>query len=275
MSGHRRAGRGRTVRLVVLGIVLAVLAVAPGLVGGDPDPGVGMEDQGVGTCHDYPTVEEYYSPSDTRPPVPCTEPHLAETIAVRELPADVASRDQRPSLEAMQRLGPSLDCSYADVVAYLGSDDENPHWFVTTQVRFPTEQEWADGERRFRCDAFTAVTTGIDRPIRRGSLRDVMERPESAAVRPCLAGPEIVPCSRPHDSEVVGGEAPPAGPERTRFAERVCPEAVAAFLGDEGEDLVAAVHDTAGGRAFCVATIRSGDPLLEGTHAVQAGGASS
>lgn len=266
----------RSILLAVIGAVVSALLLVPVFANGGAAPGVPMAEQRVGTCHDQPTVEEFYTHSDARPAVECAAPHRSETVALRNLPERWAQRDEPISLEAQQVLAPTLECGYGDIARYVGSDALNPHWFITTEVRFPTEAQWERGERRYRCDAVAAVTTGTDRPTRTGTLRRIMERPASAVIRPCLAGAVLVPCSEPHDSEVVGPGGPLDGAERKQFEQAACPKAGRSFLGGAPRrGLRIAVIDDRPGSVLCVVTIEPGHPLLEGTLAAQARGTTS
>ncbi|WP_254126810.1 septum formation family protein [Aquihabitans sp. G128] len=270
------SGRARLLGPVVA-VLATVVAIVPSLVGGRAADGVGMAGQRAGTCHDLLEIEEQYAVSDARPPVPCAATHLAETMALKRLPARLADSAERPSLERLQLLAPGLSCGYADVVRYLGSDPLDPHWFVTTEVRFPSAAAWAKGERRFRCDVVGSRRDSDGRPTRRGSLRKIMETPTSAAVRPCLLEGSIVPCDLPHDSEVVAGEGPPVGggAPRAEF-EDSCPIAVSAFVGGKlPAGTAAAVTDLVPGHAYCVLRLPPAAGPQRGTRAVQAKGGGS
>lgn len=236
-GGRARRGAAplRSVAATALAATAALLALQPVLRPPEVAAGTPFAQQRVGTCHRADTPEEVYLVSDRRPPVPCDQPHDSETVAVRRLPAEVVARPERPGPEELAELAADLPCGEDDVRRHLGSDDTDRHWYVGTRVRFPTRDEWAAGERRFRCDL-----TVIGRATTLGSLAGIMGRPESAAVRRCLAGTEAVPCDRPHDAEVLGptldaADNNPAA--RARFLAETCEPEARRFLGAAPGDL--------------------------------------
>jgi len=237
-----------------------------------------MAGQRPGACHDYATVEELHAINDARPQVSCAGPHVSETMLVRRLPAGIARRSSRPSIEALRALARTLPCGAAQVSRYVGSDRIDPHAFLAVDVKFPAGAEWARGERRFRCDVRLGASGTTGKLVTRGSLRGIMGRPASATIRPCINGPAVVSCGQAHQAEIVGTPGPSSGAEpdvRDRFATQACPVMAAAFLGapPEALGLTSSVTDQVAGHSYCVVRTTSGDLVLAGTVADQANGA--
>ncbi len=122
----------------------ATLVVLGGLVA--PAPASAAAE--VGTCYAYksPTLKAV---SSTAPAVDCTANHTAETYFVGTLPANFG-----PPSEASQpaKLAAARPCTVSAMNAYLGMPDRDlPSRFLTVPL-FPTDEEWAAGERWMRCD---------------------------------------------------------------------------------------------------------------------------
>jgi len=237
-----------------------------------------MAEQRPGACHDYDTLEDLHAVSDANPPVSCVGPHVSETMVVRRLPAPIARRPSRPSIEELRALASTLPCGAAQVSRYVGSDRIDPHAFLAIDVKFPTVAEWAKGERRFRCDLRLGTSGIAGKLVTRGALRGIMHHPASATIRPCLNGPSVVSCGQAHQAEIVGTEGPApgsaAGP-RKRFATETCPVMAAAFLGAQPRalGLTSSATEQVDGHTYCVVATTSGGMALVGTSAAQANGA--
>lgn len=260
-SAFRRTLRG----LAVIAVALAgVGAVATVWATPRERPGIAMADQRVGMCHRFVDPNEFIVPWDQRPPVPCDQPHESETIDIERLPAELARHRTIPSNEALSLAVPDL-CTNADVAGFVGSDAENHHWFLELQVRFPSPDEWARGERRYRCDLAVAARDGDGRPTRRGSLRGVMRRAESAALRQCVADGRLVPCSKPHTGELVTYELAPQQVDQAA----VCDLQARSFVGGELVDrgLVSQLSAIAG-KLACTVAPEDGEPV-RGTRSAQ------
>lgn len=122
----------------------AAAIVAAGLVA--PSPAAAAP--AVDACYAYKAavLEEGTS---TAPAVDCSAQHTAQTYYVGTLPASFGL----PS-EASQaaRLSAGRPCTVAAMNSYLGlSDRQLPSRFQTV-VLFPTDEQWAAGERWVRCD---------------------------------------------------------------------------------------------------------------------------
>jgi hypothetical protein len=162
-------------------------------------------------------------------PVPCTGRHLAETVAVADLTAD---------LEAFR------ECS-RQATAYLGADWRTG-WLVLQPVR-PSNKAWAAGAHWVRCDLAetSPVTTAV--VPRSGSLKDAL-RPGGkllmACANPTVDGERVtamrpVSCAGNHTAEFAGifdatGDDP-AGLTTEDLADG-CETAIAKFakLKDDG-----------------------------------------
>jgi hypothetical protein len=163
--------------------------------------------QVVGTCHAYDTEIEQESFSDVRPPVPCDRPHQAETVSVGRLTGDLDTAT-RMTPEQRLILAGQL-CPDSVIRRYVGARPRDELYGVVGVVRLPTEREWAQGDREYRCEL---VTTDQDGPPRISaltmSLRNVLNTPLGAQVRHCwLDFTTSVSCDRPHRSESVWGIA--------------------------------------------------------------------
>jgi hypothetical protein len=128
------------------GVVTAAASVVAlsGLVA--PAPAAAAAD--VGSCYAYrsPTLKAV---SSTAPVVDCNAEHTAETYYVGTVPESFgvpSEASQAKKLSAGRR------CTVSAMNAYLGMPDRDlPSRFLTV-VLFPTDDQWAAGERWVRCD---------------------------------------------------------------------------------------------------------------------------
>lgn len=128
-------------------IVLTAVAalVATGVVGAQPAAAATPQ---VGTCYTY-RADVLKAVSTPATPVDCAGEHTAETYYVGTVTEAFGTPSK--STQAM-RLSAGRPCTTAALNAYLGMPDRKlPSRFRTT-VLFPTDEQWAAGERWFRCD---------------------------------------------------------------------------------------------------------------------------
>jgi hypothetical protein len=183
----------------------------------------------VGTCGAYTSVEEFYNRSDVSPPVPCTRPHQTEVIAVHKYQGPLANQRARPGLEALATLGTTL-CQGEDLRGYLGGDARADWFGIQPLVRFPTPDEWAAGDRTYRCELTPASSVDGAVPHFDNPLRGILARPEGATVRHCRADTGDVTCDRPHTIEFVNAWLPAGTPG-------ACEPFVREFLGGPPESV--------------------------------------
>ncbi|MEU6644349.1 septum formation family protein [Saccharomonospora sp. NPDC046836] len=224
-------------RIIALaGAILAIWGTVVAWDIQDPYEGaVRSDSQQVGTCHEFQTEFEASSLSDVAPPVPCDQPHQTETYLVGELPEDAGTVDgERPGREATVALTREL-CDGSQLAAYLGAEYYDEHWFVAAWPRVPTPQEWARGERMYRCDVSPSAEGQL--PTMAQSMKDILRTRAGDDFRRCFDAVGVaVPCSREHVAESVrswvpipGDVDPAAIPQE--WAERSCTPIVSEFLG--------------------------------------------
>jgi len=123
---------------------VAALVVLGGLVAPAPASAAAA----VGTCYAYKSAT-LKAVSSTAPALDCNATHTAETYFVGTLPASFG-----PPSEASQpaKLAAARPCTVSAMNSYLGMPERNlPSRFLTVTL-FPTDEEWAAGERWMRCD---------------------------------------------------------------------------------------------------------------------------
>lgn len=194
----RAAGAGG---VVVCGVVVLALAWS---AYGSPSPLAMPTRASVpGTCHvaEDPT-ELTATASDTAPAVPCSQPHQTETLWTGPLTGRLAAEERRPNPELINAmLGRTCD-DFGRVQAYVGADAHDAQWGIIVGLKVPTPEEWAGGDRTFRCDA-RPPAPGFGAPVSVGTLRDVLRRKDSAMFRLCESRGVAVTCDHPHDREAV------------------------------------------------------------------------
>lgn len=177
--------------------------------------------------------------SNDTDPVPCTEPHTAETYAVGDLPVslhDVGYHDEELGKWAYST------CSKA-FQEFLGADESLVMRTILTWAWFrPSEADWEDGARWYRCDAIGGgeqTTDLVELPTTAKGL--LLGRPDDqwmvCAEGATVAGSVKVPCSEPHDWRAVttislgGAEDPYPGDKAVQNKSRdFCSSSVGAWL---------------------------------------------
>jgi hypothetical protein len=125
--------------LLLTGALLAAGVAAPTAASADPL---------VGGCFNYP-AKTLTTTSSPAPVISCDATHTAETYYVRTLPASFGV-PSKASLGA--KISAGKPCTVSAVNAYVGMPDRAlPSRFLSVQL-FPTDAQWAAGERWMRCD---------------------------------------------------------------------------------------------------------------------------
>ena len=135
--------------------VLSALAAAALLAIGLP--GTASAAAATGSCYDYPitTIGKVSSPA---PAIGCESPHSAETFWT----GPVAESFGVPSkASAALRLAYGRPCTVKAMDAYLGIPDRALPTRYRTVALFPTDEQWAAGERWVRCDVVLQTGLGL------------------------------------------------------------------------------------------------------------------
>jgi hypothetical protein len=225
-------------------LVLAVAGCAarPEGVDGDltdgwrPLPAAQQFRPAAGTCH-AELAES--GAADRYAPIPCTGPHLAETVAVADLAGAAALAAPQDGLPAAY-----TECARR-TTAFLGADWRTG-WLLMQPV-LPSRNAWSGGARWFRCDvAETSPTDG--KLVDRATSVKAGLRP-GAPLRMACADPKVdgvqvtemrpVACAGRHRAEFAGlYQSKRARPADVTDAEmeKGCGSAIARFTGipDDG-----------------------------------------
>jgi hypothetical protein len=180
-------------------------------------------------------------------PVDCAGPHHVELTRGGEFDPGLSATvpDQETVFQAA-----FPDCRDA-AAEFLGSTeyDVTPlgAWIV-----WPDAQDWARGERWYRCGV---AHIGVDgrSEARTGSAEGVLadeglyQHQICSAVRPSRHAVQRVPCTRAHVAEAIAvvpmgdpGDPPPTPEEYNRAAEPECDAALRDYLGGSRPDVSAA-----------------------------------
>ena len=102
----------------------------------------------VGACYSYKTavLTEASTPA---PAVDCTAQHTAETYFVGTVPASFGLPSEASKAKILAAGRP---CTVRAMNSYLGLQDRELPSRFRTVVLFPTDDQWAAGERWVRCD---------------------------------------------------------------------------------------------------------------------------
>jgi hypothetical protein len=230
---------------LALTAALAGCTVLPDGVDGDltnawrPPPAATQFRPAAGTCHaDLRAdgdVEDYT-------PIPCTGPHVAESVAVADL---VGAQSLATSSAALPRA--YAQCSRL-VSAFLGADWRTG-WVITQPV-LPGKGAWSSGARWVRCDV--GETSPIDGALvrRTATMKDGL-KPGGQLLMSC-ANPKIqsnrvtemhsVACTAKHTSEFAGlfeSKRTSSAQLTTRELEKGCDATIAKFAGIPADGTVA------------------------------------
>lgn len=167
-SPSRAAIAARTIGSIVLGVAVLVLRfvllwAGPGEESPPPttprDPGVHVRTVSPGTC-----LAEVY-PQDFVHPVPCTDPHPTELVALPTYPGPPGG-EMPPPLETFRQAFTICESAFKAYVG--GTPDQTPARFGAITPRL---YEWRGGERIVVC--YAEGRNGV--PLT-ASLRDAASR---------------------------------------------------------------------------------------------------
>ncbi|ALV44247.1 hypothetical protein MB46_00680 [Arthrobacter alpinus] len=164
-------------------------------------------DQGqMGSCHALMFSEEFDATSDSRPAVPCTEPHTTETFSTSTVTGALTEgiwATRRPNQQQLNALTDQL-CGGDAVRSYLNAGERDAWIGLAVRAYFPTPQAWSEGDRSVRCDLVATRAKGVAAaPQLNHALSGIMATPDAAPFRQCFmagAQPEQqdTVCSEPH-----------------------------------------------------------------------------
>ena len=185
-------------------------------------------------CH--PDVVEQGTIDDYAP-VACRGPHVAETVAIADL----------PDLPAGQRKGRAFrECSKR-VTTFLGGDWRTG-WLVLQPV-LPSPQAWAGGARWYRCDLVETSPVDGDLVRRSGSLKGSLAgagKVRMTCADPSVAGERVaamrpVACAKAHTAEFAGifeSRRSSVAALTASEMEKGCHRAIAKFTGIPADNSV-------------------------------------
>jgi hypothetical protein len=219
----RRAGRRLSVVAAALAVVMTACSSSSDVVIGSPSGSGGTAPSGTGTepsqvsGEPTPKVGDCRAPvdravidaaSDPRPTVDCSGSHGTETFWVGTMDSTIRAwpgSDDRAGAMLEQQVDDECGQRHLD---YLGLDltatpNLPPDRLQSFAFFVPTEPDFADGTRWFRCDAMvdplSAETTTID-----GTLKGVYEKPLPVVYRLCEARlGQVVSCDQEHEIEYL------------------------------------------------------------------------
>jgi len=199
--------------------------------------GVPLSAQRPGSCHLAIDPDELVAiPSDSTPPVPCTQPHQTETMWVDRVTGPLAAATARPNGQLLNQTLGGQCFDYRRVRTYVGAGPSDVVAGIASHVRFPTVAAWAAGDRTLVCQASVQgdPTAG---PTTTVTLAGILRRAGSAPFRLCSRPGSQVTCAQPHTTEATSPDIVlPAGPWPGRVpalarATRACRPLVEAYLG--------------------------------------------
>jgi hypothetical protein len=219
-------------------LILGGCGARPAGVDGDltdgwrPPPAAQQFRPAAGTCH----AELVRSGAmASYAPLACTGEHLAETVAVTDLPATAGATGP-----AAARRTAYAKCSRR-TTAFLGTDWRTA-WLLVQPV-LPGPDAWSGGARWVRCDV--AEISPVDgAPVGRATGLRTTAPPRMSCADPAINGERVtamrpVPCERRHRAEFAGlYESPRTSAAQLTSAElrKGCGAAIARFtrIPDDG-----------------------------------------
>jgi hypothetical protein len=186
--------------------VLAVVAVSmSGCSGaGDDRSQVSIAAPDVGVCR-LLSSGDVAEPSNDADPVPCDEPHTAQTYAVGPLPGRL---EKSPYDDKELRSYAYRICSHK-FMRFTGADESLAMRTILSWAWFrPSRDAWDAGARWYRCDVVGGgdqIRTYVDLPATTKGL--LLGRPDDqwmvCAQGATVSGSVKVPCSDKHDWRAV------------------------------------------------------------------------
>jgi hypothetical protein len=192
--------RARLAALTVLGLLVASALTACS----DDGPAADLLAPPDGACRIL-DPDDVAQPTNDTDPVPCVEPHTAETFAVGDLPGKFDDADYDD-----QALGAwtYATCS-TGFKEFLGADESLAMRTVLSWAWFrPSENAWDEGARWYRCDVIGGGEQSkgyVDLPTTAKGL--LLGRPSDewmvCADGDTVAGSVKVPCTEEHSWRAV------------------------------------------------------------------------
>jgi Septum formation len=227
----------RVVVSVLLTVVVAVLLSSCSGSGDDPSAGSTAAPD-VGVCRPL-SADDVAQPSNDTDPVPCDEPHTAQTYAVGSLP----SKLQRASYDDEELASYAYRSCSQTFLRFTGADESLAMRTTLSWAWFrPSRDAWGAGARWYRCDVIGGgdqIRTYVDLPYTTKGL--LLGRPDDqwmvCAQGATVSGSVKVPCSDKHDwravtTIVLGTPSDPyPGDHRVQVRSRdYCSKSVGAWL---------------------------------------------
>lgn len=187
-------------RLVVLALAAALLLTG---CGDDTEP-ADLAAPSLGDCRVL-SPADVAKPANSTDPVPCADPHTAETYAVGDMPDDFEGADY-DDREVGAWAYEKCTGGFRD---FLGADESLVMRTVLSWAWFrPSEEAWDAGARWYRCDVIGGGEQSREYVDLPRSARDVLSgRPKDVwmvcADGDTVAGSVKVPCSEPHNWRAV------------------------------------------------------------------------
>jgi hypothetical protein len=193
----------------------------------------------AGTCHEE---LEPVAPVDTWDPVPCTELHTSETVAVATFGDDIKVKTSVPEPGSTAEFDAYRDCSKR-VATFVGGPWRTGR--IAVNVVLPSQAGWSGGARWYRCE-ITEVDLNTGRTVtREGTMARGLYGKMTLLLRcfnPTIAGSGVdrmtpVSCGRKHKTEFAGLWAVPKGISYDKLrgdeprTARGCRAAIAKFAG--------------------------------------------
>lgn len=192
----------------------------------------------IGACREL-TPADVARPSDDTDPVPCEEPHTAETYDVGALPAGFEDADW-DDVAVSDWASETCTSGFRE---FLGADVSMVMRTVLSWVWFrPSEDAWDAGARWYRCDVVGGGEQSkayVELPT---SAEDLLAGPPQDEWMVCADGKTVdgavkLPCTEPHEWRAVTtislGEPDDAYPGDRRVEQKTqdfCSKSVGAWL---------------------------------------------
>ncbi|QWC85821.1 septum formation family protein [Nocardioidaceae bacterium] len=154
----------------------------------------------LGACRDL-TPEDVAQPADDTDPVACAEKHTAQTFVVGSFPERVT----RGTAWDSPALGAYIydECTRR-FAAFVGGDESIRLRSLVSWAWFrPTEEQWADGARWFRCDIVGGTPAAASYAPLPRDAKGLFARGPVEQWMQCVDGPTITsapatPCTEKH-----------------------------------------------------------------------------